>query len=108
MQYKYLSWYSATGCIPTILSNGITHCFDLKESSVVMDTACSSSIQAAHFAYLALDVHDCDVVVVPDSNSIQSAEQQLISVEADPCLPNQSAITLTSQPMVMAMAEQMV
>nr|UPN67566.1 hypothetical protein [Pestalotiopsis sp.] len=84
-QYKdpeYFSRYSATGSGMTILSNRVTHCFDLRGPSVVLDTACSSSIYALHFACLALDAHDCDGAVVASANLIQSVEQQLIAVKA--------------------------
>lgn len=85
MQYKdpeYFSRYSATGTGLTVLSNRITHCFDLRGPSVVLDTACSSSLYALHFACLALDAHDCDAAVVASANLIQSPEQQILAVKA--------------------------
>jgi acyl transferase domain-containing protein len=85
MQYKdpeYFGRYSATGASPTVLSNRITHCFDLRGPSVVLDTACSSSLYALHSACLSLDAHDCNAAVVASANLIQSAEQQMIAVKA--------------------------
>ena len=85
MQYQdpeYFSRYSATGAGLTVLSNRITHCFDLHGPSVVLDTACSSSLYALHSACLALDGHDCDAAIVASANLIQSPEQQLIAVKA--------------------------
>ncbi|OTA63674.1 polyketide synthase [Hypoxylon sp. EC38] len=96
MQYKdpeYFSRYSGTGCSPTILSNRITHCFDLRGPSVALDTACSSSMYALHFACLALDAHDCDAAVVASANLIQSAEQQLIAVKAGILSPDSTCHT---------------
>ncbi|KAI1142338.1 polyketide synthase [Hypoxylon sp. FL0543] len=96
MQYKdpeYFSRYSATGSGPTVLSNRITHCFDLRGPSVVMDTACSSSMYALHFACLALDARDCDAAVVASANLIQSAEQQLIAVKAGILSPDSTCHT---------------
>ncbi|KAK8062318.1 hypothetical protein PG997_014415 [Apiospora hydei] len=96
MQYKdpeYFSRYSATGSGPTVLSNRITHCFDLRGPSVVLDTACSSSMYALHFACLALDAHDCDAAVVASANLIQSAEQQLIAVKAGILSPDSTCHT---------------
>ena len=85
MQYKdpeYFSRYAATGAGPTVLSNRITRCFNLKGPSAVLDTACSSSLYALHSACLALDAHDCDAAIVASANLIQSPEQQLIAVKA--------------------------
>ncbi|KAI0840953.1 polyketide synthase [Hypoxylon sp. FL0890] len=96
MQYKdpeYFSRYSGTGCSPTIMSNRITHCFDLRGPSVALDTACSSSMYALHFACLALDAHDCDAAVVASANLIQSAEQQLIAVKAGILSPDSTCHT---------------
>ncbi|KAI1206598.1 polyketide synthase [Annulohypoxylon truncatum] len=96
MQYKdpeYFSRYSATGSGPTVLSNRISHCFDLRGPSVVLDTACSSSMYALHFACLALDSHDCDAAVVASANLIQSAEQQLIAVKAGILSPDSTCHT---------------
>ena len=84
MQYKdpeHFSRYSATGTGPTVLSNRITYCFDLRGPSLVVDKACSSSLYALHTACLALDAHECDAAIVASAYLIQSPEQQLISSE---------------------------
>ncbi|KAI0021210.1 polyketide synthase [Xylariomycetidae sp. FL0641] len=96
MQYKDpegFSRYSATGSGPTVLANRITHAFDLRGPSVVLDTACSSSMYALHFACLALDAHDCDAAVVASANLMQSAEQQLIAVKAGILSPDATCHT---------------
>ena len=96
MQYKdpeYFSRYSATGVGNTVLSNRITHCFDLHGPSVVLDTACSSSLYALHSACLALDAHECDAAVVASANLIQSPEQQLIAVKAGILSPDSTCHT---------------
>ena len=96
MQHKdpeYFSRYSATGAGLTVLSNRITHCFDLRGPSVVLDTACSSSLYALHSACLALDAHDCDAAVVASANLIQSPEQQLIAVKAGILSPDSKCHT---------------
>ena len=96
MQYKdpeYFSRYSATGSGLTVLSNRVSHCFDLLGPSVVLDTACSSSLYALHFACLALDAHDCDAAVVASANLIQSPEQQLVAVKAGILSPDSTCHT---------------
>ncbi|KAI0179744.1 polyketide synthase [Hypoxylon sp. FL1284] len=85
MQYKdpeYYSRHSATGAVPTVLANRITHCFDLRGPSFVLDTACSSSMYALHLACLGLDAHDCDAAVVASANLVQSTELHLAIVKA--------------------------
>jgi acyl transferase domain-containing protein len=85
MQYQdaeYFTRYSATGSGPTLLSNRITHAFDLRGPSMTLDTACSSSLYALHLACQAIDAGDCDGAVVASANLIQSPEQQLIAVKA--------------------------
>jgi acyl transferase domain-containing protein len=85
MQYKdpeYFSRYSATGSGSTLLSNRISHAFDLHGPSLTLDTACSSSLYALHLACQALRTGDCDGAVVASANLIQSPEQQLIAVKA--------------------------
>lgn len=96
MQYRdpeFFSRYSATGSGPTVLANRITHCFDLRGPSVVLDTACSSSMYAIHLACLALDARDCDAAIVAGANLIQSAEQQLIAVKAGILSPDATCHT---------------
>ena len=96
MQYKdpeFFSRYSATGTGTSVLSNRITHCFDLQGPSVVLDTACSSSLYALHFACLALDAHDCDTAIVASANFIQSPEQQLVAVKAGILSPDSTCHT---------------
>lgn len=85
MQYKdpeYFSRYSATGAGMTLLSNRISHCFDLRGPSVVLDTACSSSLYALHSSCLSLDIRECEAAIVAGANLIQSPEEQLIAVKA--------------------------
>ncbi|PYH68297.1 polyketide synthase [Aspergillus vadensis CBS 113365] len=91
MQYKdpeYASRYTATGTGLAVLANRITHCFDLRGPSHVIDTACSSLLYALHSACLALDAGDCDAAVVAAANLIQSPGQQMVAVKAGVLSPD--------------------
>ncbi|KAF3933955.1 hypothetical protein ABW19_dt0207416 [Dactylella cylindrospora] len=68
--------YGMVGMGPTILSNRISHAFNLNGPSLVLDTACSSSMYALHVACSALETGDCDGAIVAAANLIQSIEQQ--------------------------------
>lgn len=56
--------YGATGIGTTILSNRISHVFNLAGPSFVIDTACSSSLYALHNACLALQARETDAALV--------------------------------------------
>jgi acyl transferase domain-containing protein len=74
--------YNATGAGLTILSNRISHVFNLTGPSVVLDTACSSSLYCLHAACSALQIGDCDGAIVAAANLIQSVEQQMMIMKA--------------------------
>ncbi|KAL3450556.1 hypothetical protein BJX65DRAFT_316007 [Aspergillus insuetus] len=78
----YLSRYSATGLGTTILSNRISHVFNLMGPSFVLDTACSSSLYCLHAACTALENGECDAAIVAGANLIQSAEQHMATMKA--------------------------
>ncbi|KAK6502749.1 hypothetical protein TWF481_007796 [Arthrobotrys musiformis] len=69
--------YGMVGMGSTILSNRISHAFNLNGPSMVLDTACSSSMYCLHVACTALEAGDCDGAVVAASNLVQSIEQQV-------------------------------
>lgn len=80
MQVKdidYLNRLSATGMGLTIMSNRISHAFDLRGPSLTVDTACSSSLYCLHLACQELDKHGCDAVIVAGANLIQTPESQM-------------------------------
>ncbi|KUJ17704.1 polyketide synthase [Mollisia scopiformis] len=69
--------YTSTGTGITILSNRISHAFDLRGPSVTLDTACSSSLYGLHFACSALRQGECDGAIVAAANLIQTPEPQI-------------------------------
>lgn len=47
-----------------ILANRVSYSFDLRGPSLVIDTLCSSSLVAVHYAVESLQRHECDVAIV--------------------------------------------
>jgi acyl transferase domain-containing protein len=68
---------AATGVDPGIISNRISHVFNLKGPSVVVNTACSSSVYAVHNACNALRNQDCAAVVVGGVSLILTVDQYM-------------------------------
>ena len=52
----------------TVLSNRISHTFDLRGPSLTIDTACSSSLVATHYATRSMLSDDCDLAIVGGVN----------------------------------------
>ena len=69
--------YSTSGTGITILSNRISHAFDLRGPSVTLDTACSSSLYGLHFACSAVKQGECDGAIVAAANLIQTPESSI-------------------------------
>ncbi|KAI1771743.1 polyketide synthase [Hypoxylon cercidicola] len=78
----YLHRYIATGSGATIMSNRISHVFNLHGPSFTIDTACSSSIYALHQALNAMKTSDCDSVIVASSNLILSPELHIAAAKS--------------------------
>ncbi|KAL4957399.1 hypothetical protein BDW69DRAFT_200981 [Aspergillus filifer] len=73
----YLHRFVATGSGTAIMSNRISHVFNLQGPSMTLDTACSSAIYALHHAVTALQAGDCDSAIVAGANLITSPEQHM-------------------------------
>ncbi|KAF2644242.1 putative polyketide synthase [Massarina eburnea CBS 473.64] len=73
----YLHRLAATGGGTAIMSNRISHVFNLQGPSLTLDTACSSTIYALHHAVNAINSGDCDGAIVAGANLITSPEQHL-------------------------------
>ncbi|OTB12751.1 hypothetical protein K445DRAFT_65805 [Daldinia sp. EC12] len=78
----YLHRYIATGSGATIMSNRISHVFNLHGPSFTIDTACSSSLYALHQALNAMSASDCDSVIVASSNLILSPELHIAAAKS--------------------------
>ncbi|KAI1426161.1 polyketide synthase [Xylaria sp. FL1777] len=78
----YLHRYVATGSGATIMSNRISHVFNLHGPSSTIDTACSSSLYALHQALNAIKTNDCDSAIVASSNLILSPELHIAAAKS--------------------------
>ncbi|KAL8737199.1 MAG: hypothetical protein Q9181_001925 [Wetmoreana brouardii] len=77
-----LTRYGATSMGTTVVSNRISHIFNLAGPSLVLDTACSSSVYALHNACLALQAGETEAALVCGTNLLTSPEQQIATVKA--------------------------
>ncbi|KAG8158411.1 hypothetical protein KVR01_011533 [Diaporthe batatas] len=89
----YLHRYSATGSGTAIMSNRISHVFDLRGPSFTLDTACSSSIYGLHNAVIALKNGDCEAAIVAGANLITSVEQHLGTMKGGVLSPTSTCHT---------------
>nr|ALQ32824.1 putative polyketide synthase [Fusarium dlaminii] len=78
----YLHRYVTTGSGATIMSNRISHVFNLHGPSISVDTACSSSIYAFHQAIKAIKAGDCDSAIVASANLILSPEPHIAAAKS--------------------------
>lgn len=68
---------AATGVDPGIISNRISHVFNLNGPSIVVNTACSSSVYALHNACNALRNNECEGAIVGGVNLIITVDQHM-------------------------------
>ncbi|KAH8890708.1 KR domain-containing protein [Thozetella sp. PMI_491] len=68
---------AATGVDPGIISNRISHVFNLNGPSIVVNTACSSSVYALHNACNALRNNECVGALVGGVNLIITVDQHM-------------------------------
>jgi acyl transferase domain-containing protein len=69
--------YAATGVDPGIISNRISHVFNLHGPSITVNTACSSSIYAMHNACNSLRNNECSAAVVGGTNLVLTVDQHM-------------------------------
>lgn len=62
--------HTMTSCALSIIANRISYTFGLTGPSMVIDTACSSSMTALHVGLRALEAGDCDCIIVGGVNII--------------------------------------
>jgi acyl transferase domain-containing protein/NADPH:quinone reductase-like Zn-dependent oxidoreductase len=80
MSFKEASFrhsLAATGVDPGIISNRISHVFNLNGPSIVCNTACSSSVYALHNACNALRNYEAEGAIVGGVNLIITVDQHM-------------------------------
>ncbi|KDN71930.1 putative KR domain-containing protein [Colletotrichum sublineola] len=70
----FQSRYQATASGSSMLSNRISHFFDLRGPSLTVDTACSSGLYAVHLAYQSILAGESDMSLVCGSNTYITPE----------------------------------
>ncbi|GME62534.1 hypothetical protein NX059_007680 [Neofusicoccum parvum] len=69
---EFQSKYTATGTGSSMLSNRISHFYDLRGPSLTVDTACSSGLYAFHLACQSLRLGESEIGIVSGSNTYLS------------------------------------
>lgn len=69
--------YAATGVDPGLISNRISHVFNLSGPSIVVNTACSSSVYAMHNACNALRNNEAYAAIVGGVNLVLTVDQHM-------------------------------
>nr|D2E9X0.1 RecName: Full=Reducing polyketide synthase DEP5; AltName: Full=Depudecin biosynthesis cluster protein 1 [Alternaria brassicicola]ACZ57548.1 polyketide synthase [Alternaria brassicicola] len=87
---------AATGVDPGLLSNRVSHVFNLRGPSIVVNTACSSSVYALHNACNALRNHECSAAVVGGSNLILTVDQHMNTAKLGVLSPTSTCHTFNS------------
>lgn len=72
--YASINVFTGTGNTHSIAANRISYLFDLRGPSMAIDTACSSSMVAVHYAMRTLDQGDCQMALAGGVNFIMSPE----------------------------------
>ncbi|ORY69611.1 putative polyketide synthase [Pseudomassariella vexata] len=76
-EHSFRHSLAATGVDPGIISNRISHIFNLNGPSIVCNTACSSSVYALHNACNALRNKEAEAAIVGGVNLIITVDQHM-------------------------------
>ncbi|KAJ6172830.1 KR domain-containing protein [Penicillium chermesinum] len=92
-EHSFRHSLAATGVDPGIISNRISHIFNLQGPSIVVNTACSSSVYAIHNACNALRTKECSAAVVGGSNLILTVDQHMNTAKLGVLSPDSTCHT---------------
>lgn len=87
-EYKQMGIHSATGMSTTLAANRLSYIFDFRGPSMVIDTACSSSMIAVHLACRSLYNNEADMCVAGGVNAIIRPENTMILCKASMLSPD--------------------
>lgn len=73
-----LSAHATVGASMTIISNRLSHAFNLRGPSLTLDTACSSSLVAVHYACQSLRLGEADMVIAGGVNVMTRPEYPIM------------------------------
>ena len=74
----WINAHTPTSGSMTLLANRISHVFDFRGPSVSMDTACSASLVALHYACQGLWQGECGLAIVGGANVISRPEFSIV------------------------------
>jgi acyl transferase domain-containing protein/aryl carrier-like protein/protein-L-isoaspartate O-methyltransferase len=86
--YSNINAYNAVGCSSCISANRISYFLNLRGPSVAIDTACSASLVALHFACQSLKNFESDLCIVGGVNLILSPETNITFSQARMMAPD--------------------
>ncbi|KAL5371652.1 hypothetical protein DPSP01_014110 [Paraphaeosphaeria sporulosa] len=89
--------YAATGVDPGLISNRISHAFNLNGPSIVVNTACSSSVYALHHACNALRNNECEGAVVGGTNLVLTVDQHMNTAKLTVLSPDSTCLTFNAE-----------
>ncbi|KAK2596504.1 hypothetical protein N8I77_013391 [Diaporthe amygdali] len=100
MSFKEASFrhsLTATGVDPGIISNRISHVFNLNGPSIMVNTACSSSVYALHNACNALRNSECEGAIVGGVNLIITVDQHMNTAKLGVLSPTSTCHTFDEE-----------
>uniref|UniRef100_A0A8H7K7F4 Carrier domain-containing protein n=1 Tax=Bionectria ochroleuca TaxID=29856 RepID=A0A8H7K7F4_BIOOC len=80
--------YITTGIDTGILPNRVSHVFNLKGPSTMLNTACSSSLYALDLACKAISSGECEGAIVGGTNLMMTVDQQMNTAKMGVLSPN--------------------
>ncbi|KAI0379327.1 polyketide synthase [Hypomontagnella monticulosa] len=95
-EHSFRHSLAATGVDPGLLSNRVSHVFNLRGPSIVVNTACSSSVYAIHNACNALRSKECGAAVVGGSNLVLTVDQHMNTAKLGVLSPTSTCHTFNS------------